>query len=162
MLTSIYCYVREPAHSRRVVNPQKFVIICDDVGYYISTKEIWRFSKLYFDQGLYAPALVSNAVDYLKAAWYDVSKDFDLPEEQKDQVKKVVTEAQNLKGQKRAPSVVTAAIIYLFCNNNGRSVTQVEIARYFCISEVSIRSAIHDFKHLIPEKQSKLSKFLEE
>jgi hypothetical protein len=162
LLTSIYCYVRDPLHSRRVVNPQKFVIICDDIGFNISTRDIWRYAKLYFDQELYSPALVSTAVDYLKLAWYDISKDFDLTEEQKDDIMKVVEEAQNLKGQKRAPSVVTAAVIYIFCNRNGRYISQVEIASYFCISEVSVRSAAHHFKHLIPEKQSKLSKFLEE
>ena len=146
LLTSIYYYVRDPNHGRKIVSPYKFVSMCRNLGFVFSGKDLWRYGKLYFEHEKYSRAPVSNAPVYFEAAWHDISKDLSLDEHAKDQLLSLLKKFRESKKHRGSPWIVTAAAIYLFDKKRGHYRLQWELSDYFGISEVSLRTAAQDFE----------------
>jgi len=145
LLTSIYCYIRDPNHGRKIVSPYKFVRMCNNFEFSFTIRDLWRYEQLYFEHGYYPRAPISNLIVYFEAAWYDISKDLSLDEQAKGRLLSLLRKIQTLKGPRRAPWIVTAAAIYLLDRKRGYYRTQGELTEYFGISEVSLRNAAQAF-----------------
>jgi hypothetical protein len=146
VLTSVYCYARTPSNGRKIVGPAKFVSLCNGFGLHFTRKDLWRYEQLYFQHGFYAQAPITNVISYFEAAWYDISKDLNLPEKAKDPILSLLQKTQRLRGQKRAPGIIVGAVIYLVGRNMGIFFTQKELAEYFGVCELSVRQAVHGFE----------------
>ena len=157
LLTSIYCYIRDPNNGRKIVSPYKFIWMCDNFEFSFTVRDLWRYEQLYFEHNLYPRAPVSNVFVYFEAAWYDISKDLSLDEQAKGELLFLFKKIQTLKGPRRAPWIVTATTIYLLDKKRGRYRTQEELTEYFGISEVSLRNAAQAYEACMSDLQ-----FLEE
>jgi hypothetical protein len=146
LLTSVYCYIRNPRYGRKIMGPAKFICLCREFELNLNQRELWRYQKLYFQQGLYPYAPIASSVDYFEAAWYDMTKDLGLTETAKDHMLSLLKEVQALGGPRRAPGVVVAAMIYIVGKKIGTSFSQSYLAEYFGISEVTLRNSVKDFK----------------
>jgi len=152
LLTSIYCYIRDPNHGRKIVSPYKFVAMCNNFEFSFSIRDLWRYEQLYFEYGYYSRAPVSDVFVYFEAAWYDISKDLSLDGQAKSQLLSLLKKAKTLKGPRRAPWIVTAAAIRFLDKKRGYYRTLSELTEYFGISEVSLRNAVQAFEQCMNER----------
>lgn len=146
LLTSVYCYIRDPANGRKIISLNKFVKLCSTFHFTFRSKDFWRYEQFYFEYDYYPRAPISNPLMYFEAAWYDISKDLSIDDELKGQLISLLKKVNSLKAPKRSPWIVTAAAIHLLDNKRGHYRTQFDLGEYFGISEVSIRCAAHDLE----------------
>lgn len=146
LLTSVYCYVRDPANGRKIISLAQFVDLCDTLKLQYSSKVFWKYAQFYFENGYYRQAPISKVLVYLEAAWYDISNDLSIGEGEKRHLVTLLKKMESFKLHHRAPWIVTAAAINILDKKMGRYRTQCDLSTYFGISEVSLRNAVKDFE----------------
>lgn len=143
VLTGLYCYVRSLETGRKVVGSHEFVKICKEFGLDISTKDLWRYQKLYYEHEFYSP--ITSSVRYFEAIWEDLIKAFPLPPAMREDVISLLQKGSDRGGKRGA---IAAAAVYKIAERSRIYLPQKSIAQFFGITEVALRQNLPPFQDL--------------
>jgi transcription initiation factor TFIIIB Brf1 subunit/transcription initiation factor TFIIB len=138
VLVGAYQYLMWPKANKCPLPPRIFLEICKAKGYNLTQQILYDYSKLFKSKEFFKDTLPPE--EMLKRIWFRLKKDFEFNEDVKVHALDVI-KSKKLPGSNRWG--IVAAALYIACRRVGRfDVTQVSIAKWCGVTEVTLRNTI--------------------
>ena len=134
VLAAAFLYLRSERSGRRPLSAERFAGICKE--YCLTRSVLFTTIRPFMAAGLF-PRILIRPQTLLERLWKSLQDKFGLPDAMKDRILELVAEP---KIKYKTPSAVLAACTYVACVEASMWITQVEIADFFGVTEVTLRN----------------------